>query len=131
MPTSKQDLKKLTALGRAVKKSRKIEVFPNHAPGQIDVTLYCTEFTCICPATSQPDYAEIEISYKPDQFVAESKSVKLYLESYREVGVFHEHLAVDIGKDFAKAVKPLSLDVTVNFHVRGGIAISAKYHHQK
>ena len=57
--------------------------------------------------------------------------MKLYLETYRNKGVFHEHLAVDIGKDFVKYVKPLSLDVIVNFNVRGGIAIAAKYHYEK
>jgi 7-cyano-7-deazaguanine reductase len=78
--------------------------------------------------TGQPDFAEIDITYVPDKFVVESKSVKLYLETYRNEGVFHEHLAVDIAKDFIKFVKPLSIDVVVRFHVRGGIAIDAKYH---
>src|SRR5512147_568283 len=131
MPTTKQDLKKLTALGRRAKAARKIEVFPNHAPGEMDVTLNCTEFTCLCPLTKQPDFAQLEITYQPDQWLAESKSMKLYLETYRNEGVFHEHLAVDIGKDFVKFVKPLSLDVTVQFNVRGGIAISATWHHEK
>jgi 7-cyano-7-deazaguanine reductase len=131
MPTSKQDLKKLTLLGQRVTTAKAIEVFPNHAPGEIEVTMHCAEFTCLCPLTKQPDYAEIDITYRPDKHVAESKSVKLYLENYRNVGVFHEHLAVDIGGDFVKAVMPLTLDVTVNFHSRGGIAISAKYHYEK
>jgi 7-cyano-7-deazaguanine reductase len=81
--------------------------------------------------TEQPDFAEIEISYLPDEFVVESKSMKLYLESYRTTGVFHEHLAVDIGKDVVKFVKPFSVDVTVHFHVRGGIAISATWHYDR
>ena len=131
MPTTKQDLKSLTKLGRKARPSRRMEVFPNHAPGEITVNVHCSEFTCVCPMTGQPDFAEIEISYVPDQFVVESKSMKLYLESYRETGVFHEHLAVDIGKDFVKFVKPFSLDVTVNFHVRGGIAISANWHYDR
>lgn len=131
MPTTRNDLKKLTALGRRVKAQRKIEVFPNHAPGEMDVTLHCHEFTCLCPLTKQPDFAQVEITYLPDQWLAESKSVKLYLESFRSVGVFHEHLAVDIGKDFVKAVKPFSADVIVYFNTRGGIAISAKYHYER
>jgi 7-cyano-7-deazaguanine reductase len=128
MPTSKIDLKDLTKLGKSSKSERKLEAFPNHAPGEITVTLNCTEFTCLCPLTGQPDFAEIEITYIPDQFVVESKSMKLYLETFRNTGVFHEHLAVDIGKDFIKYIKPLSLDVIVKFNIRGGIAISAKYH---
>lgn len=128
MPTTSTDLENLTKLGRKSSAERKLEAFPNHAPGQISVTLDCTEFTCLCPLTGQPDFARIEISYVPDQFVVESKSMKLYLETFRNEGVFHEHLAVDIGKDFVKFIKPLSLDVDVKFNVRGGIAISAKYH---
>ena len=128
MPTNKTDLKNLTKLGRSSKAERTLESFPNHAPGKITVTLNCTEFTCLCPLTGQPDYAQIEITYVPDKLVVESKSMKLYLEAFRNEGVFHEHLAVDIGKDFIKFIKPRSLDVDVKFHVRGGIAISAKYH---
>lgn len=130
MPTSKKDLANLTQLGRKSGPSKRLEVFPNHAPkGKMEVTLHCKEFTCICPLTKQPDFAEIDITYVPDKWVVESKSMKLYLETYRHEGVFHEHLAVDIGKDFVKFVKPKSLDVTVRFHIRGGIAIDAKYHH--
>lgn len=132
MPTTKTDIEKLTKLGKdRVKPERVLEVFPNHAPGKITVTLHCKEFTSLCPVTGQPDYAEIDIIYVPDTFVVESKSMKLYLETYRNVGVFHEHLAVDIAEDFIKYVKPLSVDVVVNFNIRGGIAISADYHWEK
>ena len=131
MPTKKSDLQALTKLGKTSAPSRTLEVFPNHAPGQIDVTLHCTEFTCLSPMTGQPDYADIEITYTPDKFVVESKSMKLYLETFRNVGVFHEHLAVDIGKDFVKFLKPVKVAVTVMFHVRGGIAIDATWKYEK
>lgn len=131
MPTQKDDLQKLTKLGTKSEASKILEVFPNHAPGQMEISLHCTEFTCFCPLTKQPDFATIEINYIPDKNIVESKSMKLYLESYRNAGIFHEHLAVDIGKDFVKQVKPLSIEVIVNFNVRGGIAISAKYHYEK
>ncbi|OGJ65043.1 7-cyano-7-deazaguanine reductase [Candidatus Peribacteria bacterium RIFCSPHIGHO2_12_FULL_55_11] len=127
MPTKKEDLKTLTQLGNKASPARSLEVFPNHAPGKIEVTLHCTEFTCVCPLTHQPDFADIEIVYSADKFVVESKSMKLYLETFRNEGVFHEHLAVDIGNDFVKFVKPLSVSVTVKFHIRGGIAIDARY----
>lgn len=128
MPTIKTDLKKLTKLGKGgVKPARVLEVFPNHAPGEIEVELHCAEFTCRCPLTGQPDYAQIYITYTPNKYVVESKSMKLYLETFREVGVFHEHLAVDIGRDFVKFVQPISCAVNVEFHTRGGIAISAKW----
>lgn len=131
MPTKKEDLKKLTKLGRNAKAERTLEVFPNHAPGEIEVNLHCTEFTCRCPLTGQPDYAVVDITYTPDKFVVESKSMKLYLETFREEGVFHEHLAVDIGKDFVKYVKPLECEVVVSFNLRGGIAIDAKWNYKK
>ena len=131
MPTQSSDLQSLTKLGKSAAPSRTLEVFPNHAPGEIEVALHCTEFTCICPQTKQPDYADIEITYVADKFVVESKSMKLYLETYRNEGVFYEHLSVDIGKDFVKFVKPLKLSVTVKFHVRGGIAIDATYRYAK
>lgn len=130
MPTKKDDLAALTKLGKKAAASRTLEAFPNHAPGELEVTLHCTEFTCICPMTGQPDYADIEIVYTPGKFVVESKSMKLYLETFRNVGVFHEHLAVDIGNDFVKFIKPLKLAVTVKFHVRGGIAIDATWRYE-
>ena len=127
MPTSKKDLTAITKLGSKAAPSRTLEAFPNHAGKNMTVKLHCSEFTCRCPLTNQPDYATIDITYVPDKFVVESKSMKLYLETYREEGVFHEHLAVDIAKDFVQYIKPRSVDVTVNFNVRGGIAISASY----
>lgn len=126
MPTSRQDLSSLKALGSSAKPSRTLEAFPSHG-SDMEVTLHCTEFTCVCPLTGQPDFAEIEITYVPDKFIVESKSMKLYLETYRNVGIFHEHLAVDIGKDFVKFIKPKKVEVTVRFNVRGGIAIDATW----
>lgn len=124
MPTSKADLATLTKLGKSSKAERTLEAFPSHASG-MEVTLHCSEFTCVCPLTGQPDFATIEITYVPKKHVVESKSMKLYLETYRNEGIFHEHLAVDIGKDFLKYIKPKKVSVTVKFHVRGGIAIDA------
>ncbi|MBK6765332.1 MAG: NADPH-dependent 7-cyano-7-deazaguanine reductase QueF [bacterium] len=131
MPTKKSDTKTLKSLGRKTKPSRTLEVFPNHSPGQLEITLNCAEFTCLCPVTGQPDFAQIEIIYTPDKYVVESKSMKLYLETFRSVGVFHEHLAVDIGRDFMKIVKPLHVEVIAHFNTRGGIAISASYTDQR
>ena len=128
MPTAKADLARLTKLGNTAKADRMLEAFPCHASG-MEVVLHCSEFTCLCPLTGQPDYATIDIMYVPGKSVVESKSMKLYLETYRNVGIFHEHLAVDIGKDFMKYIHPKKLAVTVRFHVRGGIAIDATWKH--
>ena len=125
MPTTKHDLAKLKKLGSSAEPSRTLEIFPNHTGKSLSVTLRCAEFTCRCPMTGQPDYATIDITYIPNKSVVESKSLKLYLETFRDVGVFHEHLAKDIADDFMKFVKPHSVSVTVNFNTRGGIAIAA------
>ncbi|MBZ0265214.1 preQ(1) synthase [bacterium] len=127
MPTSKDDLKQLTILGHETKKSDVIEVFPNHAPGKLNVSLHVHEFTCLCPLTGQPDYATIDINYTPDQWLAETKSVKLFLLKYRNTGIFHEHLAVDLGEEFVRFVQPLKVDVVVHFKVRGGISVDAEF----
>jgi 7-cyano-7-deazaguanine reductase len=116
----------LTKLGRKATPDRSLEVFPSRSePGQLSVTLHCTEFTCRCPVTGQPDWAQIDIEYVPAGSIVESKSLKLYLETFREEGIFHEHLAQRILDDFLAAARPLSCTVTVRFNVRGGIAITA------
>jgi 7-cyano-7-deazaguanine reductase len=116
----------LTKLGNPdARADRRLEVFETGDPA-LRVTLDCGEFTCRCPITGQPDWATIAISYVPAGRIVESKSVKLYLETFREEGIFHEHLATTIRDDFVAALDPRSLEVTVNFNSRGGIAISAQ-----
>lgn len=123
--TIKEDLKGLTVLG-SKEEFKGLETFPNHsAPGDLMVTLHCTEFSCRCPLTNQPDWAVIDIEYLANALIVESKSVKLYLETFREKGVFHEHLAKVICDDFVAALVPHRCSVTVHFNTRGGIAISA------
>ena len=117
----------LTILGQQVSAERRLEGFPNRShPGSLSVVLHCHEFTCRCPVTHQPDWAQVIIEYVPDQWIVESKSLKLYLETFREEGIFHEHLAQVLLDDLVKAVAPLSCSVTVCFNIRGGIAITAK-----
>jgi 7-cyano-7-deazaguanine reductase len=116
----------LTKLGNPeARPDRQLEVFETRDPA-LRVTLDCAEFTCRCPITGQPDWATITISYVPGGRIVESKSVKLYLETFREEGIFHEHLATTIRDDFVAALDPRSLEVTVHFNSRGGIAISAQ-----
>ena len=121
----------LTLLGRNVRQPiRKLETFPNQHPGRpYLVTLTCDEFTCLCAATGQPDFATMTIRYIPDQRIVESKSLKLYLWSYRDEGHFHEHVTNLILDDLVKALDPIQCEVTGAFGVRGGIAITveAKY----
>ena len=124
--TKRSDLGGLTLLGKSgAEPSRNLETFPNHHPGRdYIVTLRTDEFTCLCPATGQPDFAEVVIRYTPDQRIVESKSFKLYLWSFRNEGIFHEHLANEILDDFVETASPKWCEVTANFKVRGGISIT-------
>src|SRR5574341_1820700 len=111
--TNQKDLEGLTLLGRDAKPSKRLETFPNHHPGRrYVVTLATDEFTCVCPATSQPDFATLTIQYIPDQKILESKSLKLYLWSYRNEGVFHEHVTNQILDDLVAALDPHWCKVT-------------------
>ena len=123
--TQKSDLDGLTLLKRDAKPTKKLETFPNHHPKRdYVVTLRTEEFTCVCPATGQPDFARLIIQYIPDKRIVESKSLKLYLWSYRDEGVFHEHVANVILDDLVSALKPRWCKVTADFAVRGGISIT-------
>lgn len=103
-----------------------LEWFPlEENSAHLDITLVCNEFTCRCPVTNQPDWATIVIKYEPHLRVIESKSVKMYLETFRDTGVFHEHLAQRMLDDFVEVLEPWECQVTVHFNTRGGIAISA------
>jgi 7-cyano-7-deazaguanine reductase len=83
----------------------------------------CPEFTCLCPVTGQPDFAHLVIDYVPRGFLVESKSLKLYLASYRNVGAFHEDATVGIGKRMAELIKPHYLRIGGYWYPRGGIPI--------
>ncbi len=101
-----------------------LEKFPNKHPGNdYMVTFNCPEFTSLCPKTGQPDFAEIKINYIPDGFLVESKSLKLYLFSFRNHGDFHEDCVNIIMKDLVKLLEPKYLEVEGIFTPRGGISI--------
>lgn len=103
-------------------KTPKIEVWQNkYADKNYTVHLEIPEFTCICPKTGLPDFATIFIEYIPHKLCVELKSLKLYLNFYRNVGIFHEHLTNKILEDFLKACKPKYAKITTKFNPRGGI----------
>ncbi|HET6447165.1 MAG TPA: preQ(1) synthase [candidate division Zixibacteria bacterium] len=124
--TQESDLAELSLLGEGkTVPDRRLETFPNRHPGRdYVVTLSSDEFTCICPATGQPDFATITVKYIPDRRIVESKSFKLYLWSYRNEGVFHEHITNVILDDLVEALSPKWCEVTGDFSVRGGVKIS-------
>lgn len=132
MPTNSSDLEGLKKLGHEAKPSKELEAFPNRAPGRYYlVTLDTEEFTCVCPMTSQPDFAKIKVQYVPDKKVLESKSYKLYLWSYRNEGVFHEHVINQILDDIVSILDPHWCKVTGIFNIRGGIGITVESEHTK
>jgi 7-cyano-7-deazaguanine reductase len=85
------------------------------------ITIKTNEFSCICPKTGLPDFADVVIDYIPDKYCVELKSFKLYLVFFRNLGIFHEHATNRILDDFIKACKPRSAKITAEFSVRGGI----------
>jgi 7-cyano-7-deazaguanine reductase len=124
----KSKVKSLPA-GRHGQKS-KVEVVKNiNADRDYTVNIEFPEFTCVCPRTGLPDFANIKIEYIPDQLIIELKSLKYYFVSFRNVGTFHEDVVNKILDDLAAACAPRKMTVTGEFSVRGGIktTVTASY----
>lgn len=101
-----------------------LETFPNkHPDNDYFVKFNCPEFTSLCPITGQPDFATVYISYVPNEIMVESKSLKLYLFSFRNHGDFHEDCMNIIMKDLIKLMNPKYIEVWGKFLPRGGISI--------
>ncbi len=101
-----------------------LETFPNkHTENDYFVKFNCPEFTSLCPITGQPDFATIYISYIPGEKMVESKSLKLYLFSFRNHGDFHEDCVNIIMKDLIRLMQPKYIEVWGKFLPRGGISI--------
>ena len=101
-----------------------LETFVNrHMENDYFVKFNCPEFTSLCPITGQPDFATIYISYIPDELMVESKSLKLYLFSFRNHGDFHEDCVNKIMKDLVSLMNPRYIEVWGKFTPRGGISI--------
>lgn len=107
--------------------SEQLEAFPFRHPGRdTKVTLLCEEFTCLCPLTGQPDFATLEIQYVPRDRALESKSLKNYLWTFRDVGGFHEDVVNTILDRLFDFLDPKWMKVTGHFNIRGGIAIDVE-----
>jgi len=89
------------------------------------------EFTCLCPRTGQPDFATLHLEYIPDKLCIELKSLKNYIWSFRDKGVFHEAVTNQILNDLATAVAPHFMRLTADFNVRGGIYTSVVAEHRR
>ena len=104
-----------------------LETFENTHPGRdYEITFDCPEFTSICPVTGQPDFGKITINYVPDKSCVESKSLKLFLFSFRNHGAFHEEVVNLILDRVVAACSPRWAEVLGEFRPRGGIAIAVR-----
>ena len=101
-----------------------LDTVANPHPGFLYLVRFtCPEFTALCPVTGQPDFARLVIDYAPDRWLVESKSLKLYLQSFRNHGAFHEDCTVRIGKDLVGLLKPRWFRIGGYWFPRGGMPI--------
>jgi 7-cyano-7-deazaguanine reductase len=118
-------LQDLHALGAETAPNRDLETFPNPAPeSDYTIRIRIPEFTCLCPKTGQPDFAEILLEYVPDQRCIELKSLKLYMWSFRNEGAFHEAVTNRMLADLRDRLEPRFIRVSADFNVRGGLYTS-------
>ncbi len=102
--------------------STSLETFPNpHPKREYQVHIRVPEFTCLCPKTGQPDFAELLLEYIPAERCVELKALKLYVWSFRDKGAFHEDVTNLILNDLVAALDPKFIRLTADFNVRGGI----------
>ncbi len=96
---------------------------------EINISFTCPEFTAICPFSDFPDFAIIKIDYVPNELCVELKSLKLYINSFRSVKIFHEHVVNRVLEDFVRACGPRAVDIEGDFNIRGNIktVIRASY----
>jgi 7-cyano-7-deazaguanine reductase len=108
-----------------------LETFPNRHPGRdYEIEITCPEFTSVCPKTGQPDFGTIHIRYVPDKTCVELKSLKFYLQDYRNRGIFYEHVTNVILDDLVQALAPRRMTVEGAFSARGGITTTVRASHE-
>ena len=98
---------------------------------EIKINFEIPEFTAICPFSDFPDFATIRLEYVPKELCVELKSLKLYINSFRNVKIFHEHVINVILEDFVRACDPLKVEIEGDFHVRGNIKTTVKAKYEK
>ncbi len=109
-----------------------LETFPNPYPGRdYSIAIDCPEWTAVCPKTGQPDFGTIRLRYTPEERCVELKSLKLYMFSFRNQGIFHEAVTNQILEDLVAALEPRKLEVVGDFNVRGGITTVVTAHYKQ
>lgn len=113
-------------------KTPAIDVWENQYPDkEYEVELEIPEFTCICPKTGLPDFAQISVVYSPDKHCLELKSLKMYTHFYRDVGIFHEHLVNKMLEDMVKSCDPKWMEIEIEMNPRGGITTIVRADYQR
>ncbi len=111
--------------------SKSLDTFPNpQQERDYTIRMRIPEFTCLCPKTGQPDFAELHLEYVPTQLCVELKSLKNYIWSYRNEGAFHEAVTNQILNDLVAAIAPRFMRLTAVFNVRGGIFTTVIVEHR-
>tara|TARA_B100000614_G_C14410003_1_gene437400 strand:+ start:398 stop:778 length:381 start_codon:yes stop_codon:yes gene_type:complete len=111
--------------------SKTIETFENPQPERdYTIKMHIPEFSCLCPKTGQPDFAEINLEYIADKVCIELKALKMYIWSFRDQGAFHEDVTNQILNDLVTATNPRYMRIEAEFNVRGGIYTSVIVEHQ-
>jgi len=107
-----------------------LETFPNPSPGRdYNVEIICPEFTSVCPQTGQPDFGTIIYDYTPGEVCVELKSLKLYLQRFRNQGIFYEAVTNRLLDDFVAAIRPRRVTITSQWTPRGGISTNVTASH--
>jgi 7-cyano-7-deazaguanine reductase len=118
--------------GSESQSSDQLETFPNQYPGrEYMIEIVCPEFTSLCPKTGQPDFGTVTFTYTPADLCVELKSLKLYLQRFRNQGVFYEHLVNRLLDDFVSACRPRRCQVKGAFTPRGGITTTVTANFEK
>jgi 7-cyano-7-deazaguanine reductase len=132
LPAPKEQGLDIQSTPRAEMRLYPLDTFAYEFPGkEIRINFEIPEFTCICPFSDFPDFATIRVEYVPNERCIELKSMKLYINSFRNVKVFHEHVINLILEDFVSACDPLSVGIEGDFNVRGNIKTTIRANYQK
>jgi 7-cyano-7-deazaguanine reductase len=111
--------------------SKDLETFDNPQPERdYTIRIQIPEFTCLCPKTGQPDFAELTLEYVPEKLCVELKALKMYVWSFRDQGAFHEAVTNEILSDLVAATRPRFMRLTAEFNVRGGIYTTVVAEHK-